>query len=48
MEDSFDIGIFILWLIAVIYAFMVWGFWHGLLNLIFPYSLAWDVITILF
>lgn len=37
----------IVWLIAVIYAFAKWGFWHGILNIFVPYSLAIDIVRFL-
>jgi len=35
----------VLWIANLIYAFMYWGFWHGLLNIFIPYALIWDLIV---
>lgn len=35
-------GVF--YLINLFYAFIYWGFWHGILNLFIPYALAWDIV----
>lgn len=34
----------IYWLFAIVYAFMVWGFWWGLLNIILPISPLVDLV----
>lgn len=34
----------IYWLFAIIYTFMVWGFWWGLLNIIIPFAPLVDLV----
>lgn len=34
----------LLHLFAVVYAFMVWGFWHGMLSLVFPIHPVIDLV----
>jgi len=36
------------WLFAVVYAFMKWGFWWGLLNIFLPFAPIVDLIKYLF
>ena len=36
------------WIFAVIYAFVVWGFWGGVLNLFIPIAPIVDLVKYLF
>lgn len=35
----------IYWLLAVVYAFVYWGFWWGVLNIIIPYAPIYDLVV---
>ncbi len=34
----------IYWLFAIIYAFIYWGFWWGVLNILIPFAPIWDLV----
>ena len=48
MKISFNSGLGgIYWLFAVVYTFMVWGFWWGILNIFIPFSPLIDLVKYL-
>lgn len=46
-DANTDSGLGITWLVAVVYAFVKWGFFHGILNIFIPYAIVWDIVQFL-
>lgn len=44
MEKQISFMGSIYWLFAVVYSFMVWGFWWGLFNMLLPISPMIDLV----
>jgi len=36
------------WLFAIVYTFMIWGFWWGILNIFIPFAPMVDLVKYLF
>lgn len=40
----FEMIVALYYVYNLVYAFVFWGFWHGILNITFPYAMVADFI----
>lgn len=37
----------VFWIVNLIYALIYWGFWWGILNIVIPFAIIWDLVGML-